>query len=280
MDYSALEDFLGDIIGKAQRGLDIDTSTLSKATGLSETQFQDLKACKSIPEDAVIRMLAEALNLNGDKLIQVARGWVPDSPNELFENETMKVERLVLDAGMTVNCYVLVCKKTGRGAIVDPGGETERIVSRVKAEGVEITHILLTHGHGDHVGSLEEVAAITGATVCGCERDFGLMGGKSKLVTNRVDGGWQQLVGNLAVSAFDLAGHTPGGIGYYTSPVFFSGDALFAGSLGGARGPAYKGQIEAVGRKVLSLDQETRIFPGHGPVTTVGQEKVYNPFFL
>ena len=190
----------------------------------------------------------------------------------------MRVDRLILDAGMTVNCYVLTCKASGNGAVIDPGGQAQLILDAIAD--VQVTHILLTHGHGDHVGALEAIADATQAQVCGCERDFALMGGRSRLVTERVDEGWQTAVGELGIDTVSLPGHTGGGIGYYTAPVLFSGDALFAGSLGGARGDAYLGQIQAVRAKVLSLPEETTIFPGHGPITSVAQELAHNPYFV
>ena len=280
MAYTTLEDFLGDIIGKARRGQGLDASQISETTGLTSAQIGQIESYELIPDDAKIESLAQVLHLNGRKLVEVARGWVPDAPNETFENDQLRVDRLVLDAGMMVNCYVLLCKNTGQGAVIDPGGEANRIISHLGGLNVSITHILLTHGHGDHVGALEEVAKATDAVVCGCERDFGLMGGRSRVVSERVDEGWQVFVGDLEISTFDLAGHTPGGIGYYTQPVFFSGDALFAGSLGGARGEAYRSQIQAVEQKVISLPDDTHIMPGHGPQTSVLQEKTHNPYFL
>jgi hydroxyacylglutathione hydrolase len=280
MAYTTLEDFLGDIIGKARRGQGLDASQISETTGLTSAQIGQIESYELIPDDAKIESLAQVLHLNGRKLVEVARGWVPDAPNETFENDQLRVDRLVLDAGMMVNCYVLLCKNTGQGAVIDPGGEANRIISHLGGLNVSITHILLTHGHGDHVGALEEVAKATDAVVCGCERDFGLMGGRSRVVSERVDEGWQVFVGDLEISTFDLAGHTPGGIGYYTPSVFFSGDALFAGSLGGARGEAYRSQIQAVEQKVISLPDDTRIMPGHGPQTSVLQEKTHNPYFL
>lgn len=280
MAYTTLEDFFGDIVGKARRGQGIETSHILDATGFRQAQLEQIESYALIPDDAQIQSLAKVLNLDGDKLVAVAKGWIPHAPNETFENDQLRVERLILDAGMTVNCYVLICKTTGQGAIIDPGGEANVILARIAELNVSITHILLTHGHGDHVGALEAVAKATGAVVCGCERDFGLMGARSQMVSERVDEGWQVTLGDLDISTFDLAGHTPGGIGYYTPPVFFSGDALFAGSLGGARGEAYGNQIRAVQEKVLSLFDDTRIFPGHGPLTSVKEEKAQNPYFV
>lgn len=278
MGYTALEDLFGDIVGKARRGLGLSTEELARMTGLAE--LEQMESYAWMPDEDGIRTLARVLNLSGDKLVDVANGWMPAHPNDGFEDDVLKVERLILDAGMQVNCYVFTCGQTGAGAVVDPGGEPDRILALIAHMGVRITHILLTHGHGDHVGGLAAVARATGAAVCGCPRDFGLMGDRRDLVAVQVDEGWKAQIGKVTVDAVGLAGHTPGGIGYACGPVFFSGDALFAGSLGGARGAAYAGQVEAVRRKVLSLPEETWIFPGHGPVTSVGQERAHNPYFL
>ena len=278
MSYRTLEDFFGDIVGKARRGQGISESELAQQVGLSVRQIGQIESYELTPDDQTVGRLADALHLDGEKLVEVARGWVPSQGNAAFEDENMRVDRLILDAGMTVNCYVLTCKASGNGAVIDPGGQAELILDAIAD--VQVTHILLTHGHGDHVGALEAIADATQARVCGCERDFALMGGRSRRVTERVDEGWQTAIGELGIDTVSLPGHTGGGIGYYTAPVFFSGDALFAGSLGGARGDAYRGQIQAVRAKVLSLPGETTIFPGHGPITSVAQELAHNPYFV
>ena len=280
MSYHTLEDFLGDIVGKARRGQGISELDLARATGLNAREIGKIESYALTPDDRVIRRLADALHLDGEKLAGVARGWMPQRGNEAFEDRDRRVERLILDAGMTVNCYLLKCRASGKGAIVDPGGQARVILDAVARADVQVTHILLTHGHGDHVGALEAVADATRARVCGCQRDFGLMGSRNQRVTEHVDEGWQTRIGELGVDAVSLPGHTAGGIGYYTAPVCFSGDALFAGSLGGAVGDAYHGQIQAVRAKVLSLPGETTLFPGHGPMTSVAQELSHNPYFV
>ncbi len=280
MAYSTLEDFFGDIVGKARQGQGISEADLAQAAGLTPGEIGRIESYELTPDDGRIHALARALNLNGEKLAEVARGWVPVHANDSFENSTLAVARQILDVGMEVNCYVLKCKTTGDGAIIDAGGGARQILDLVERMEMRVSHILLTHGHGDHVGALGEVAEVTGGRVCCCERDFSLLGGLKQLVAETVDEGWETEVGALKIDAVSLPGHTSGGIGYGTEGIFFSGDALFAGSLGGARGSAYTGQIEAVRGKVLSRDENIWIFPGHGPITTVEEERAHNPFFV
>jgi hydroxyacylglutathione hydrolase len=280
MEYDTLEDFLGDIVGKARRGLGISEAELGKETGLTTTQLSRIESYELVPDDSVITSLARVLSLDSQKLIGIARGWVPKRGNESHSTSKILVERVVLDAGMIVNAYVMKCVKTGAGAIIDAGGQAERILGLVKSMSVDPTHILLTHGHGDHTGALQEVKEATGAQVCCSESDSGMLGSHKGLVDSLVDDGWTTNVGQLRITAASLPGHTAGGVGYGTDGVFFSGDALFAGSLGGARGAAYTGQIEAVRKRVLVMDGETRLFPGHGPITSVLQESEHNPCFV
>ena len=125
MSYRTLEDFFGDIVGKARRGQGISESELARQVGLSVRQIGQIESYELTPDDQTVCRLADALQLDGEKLAEVARGWVPSQGNAAFEDENMRVDRLILDAGMTVNCYVLTCKASGNGAVIDPGGQAE-----------------------------------------------------------------------------------------------------------------------------------------------------------
>ena len=278
--YSTLEDFFGDIVGKARNGMGVSQEVLARAAQLTSADIGRVESYELTPDKDRIRVLASALGLHGEKLAGIAGGWMPRKPNDPEDGPSAAVERQILDVGMEVNCYILKCKTTGKGAIVDPGGGANLVLNLVDKMQAGITHILLTHGHADHIGALGEVKDATQAPVYCSELDFPLLGGRVDLVSEKVDEGWRTKVGELEVEAVNLPGHTPGGVGYRAGELFFSGDALFAGSMGGARGASvYKGQIEAVQNRVLSLEREVRIFPGHGPMTTVGEEQDHNPFF-
>ena len=123
MAYRTLEDFFGDIVGKARRGQGISELELAQQVGLSVRQIGQIESYDLTPDDQAICRLADALHLDGEKLVEVARGWVPTKGNAAFEDENIRVDRLILDAGMTVNCYVLTCKASGNGAVIDPGGQ-------------------------------------------------------------------------------------------------------------------------------------------------------------
>ncbi len=278
MSYTALEDFFGDIVGKAMRGLEVNPDVVGKDSGLSDREVSRITSYDLIPDDDAIRSIAEVLSLDSEKLIRVARGWVPTGGNEEFRTDRVSVDRVILSAGMEVNAYVLKCLATGEGALVDAGGQPDRIVALISDVSARITHILLTHGHGDHVGAVAEMKQKTGARVYCSAEDAGMLA--SDVVDVNVSDSWSDRVGEVTIQAHELPGHTRGGIGFSAEGVFFSGDALFAASLGGARGvAAYTGQIQSVRQKVLGLDPATRIFPGHGPITTVGQEVKNNPCF-
>ncbi|WP_028321149.1 MBL fold metallo-hydrolase [Desulfatiglans anilini] len=176
------------------------------------------------------------------------------------------------------NCYILGCKKTFQGAVIDPGDEVFRITKEISQSGLQITAILLTHGHFDHTGGAKELKKITGAPVLIHPAD-------APALEFPPDGplheGQQIGVGTLTLSVIHTPGHSPGGVCFLAPGAVFTGDTLFAGSIGRTDFPGgdHAGLIRGVTEKIFPLGDVLRVYPGHGPHTTIGQEKRFNPFF-
>jgi hydroxyacylglutathione hydrolase len=193
------------------------------------------------------------------------------------------------------NCYVIGDQETGTGAVVDPGDEAARIALAVEQTNLEVGQILITHAHIDHVGA---VAALVDEYACPvlmhAEAEsmlkqlptqafmMGLKFGKVPSV-NRYVGDEEVLeVGGLKLKSLYTPGHAPGHLAFYveSEALVLSGDALFAGSVG--RTDLFGGSIEllmqSIDERLLTLPDETKVYPGHGPETTIGDERRHNPF--
>jgi len=193
------------------------------------------------------------------------------------------------------NCSLVICEATQQAAIVDPGGEAERILSAVKNHNVTVTKILLTHGHLDHVGGAETLAAQLNTPIIGPEKEdafwldamqqqcdmFGFPKVDSFLPTQWLTEGDTVTVGNIQLDVLHIPGHTPGHVVLFdaVSKQLIAGDILFSGSVGRSDFPRgnHEQLITGIKQKLLTLPEETVVFPGHGPTTTIGREKVSNP---
>jgi hydroxyacylglutathione hydrolase len=191
------------------------------------------------------------------------------------------------------NCYVI--GDGASGAIVDPGDEAARIALAVEQTGLEIGQILVTHAHIDHVGA---VGALADEYACPVlmhtEAEpmlqqlptqammMGLRFGKVPAVDRHIQDGEILEVGSLRLESLYTPGHAPGHLAFYVESegLVLSGDALFAGSVG--RTDLFGGDMEvlvrSINERLLTLPDETRVYPGHGPRTTIGDERAYNPF--
>jgi hydroxyacylglutathione hydrolase len=176
------------------------------------------------------------------------------------------------------NCYILGCKQTKQGLVIDPGDEVLRIVKEITRAGLTIKYIAVTHGHIDHVGGVSELKRITKAPVLIHRLDAGA-------VSIRPDGfleeGQNLQVGNYSVSIIHTPGHSPGGVCLHAPGVVFTGDTLFAGSVGRTDFPggSHELLVEGVRRKIFPLGDDLRVYPGHGPESSIGRERQTNPFF-
>jgi len=204
----------------------------------------------------------------------------------------------ILPVGMfQSNCYIVSCSETGAGVVVDAGDEGERILSAVDKLHVQVKAILQTHAHLDHVGALDEVAPALGAPLCmhrdevavyeSVERQaamFGLGAPKRVTVDRLLEDGDKIGVGKLTAEVFHTPGHSPGHVCFYfreeTPPRILVGDVLFKGSIGRTDlpGGSYETIMETLTNVFLPLPDETIVYSGHGPKTTIGEEKRFNPF--
>jgi hydroxyacylglutathione hydrolase len=193
------------------------------------------------------------------------------------------------------NCYIIGDEDSGAGAVVDPGDEAARIALAVEQTDLEVGSIIVTHAHIDHVGA---VAALADEYACPvlmhAESEpmlmqlptqammMGLKFGKVPAVDRHISDGEVLEVGKLRLRSLYTPGHAPGHLAFYVEDedLVLSGDALFAGSVGRTDLPGGSMEVlmRSIEERLLTLPNETRVFPGHGPQTEIGNERTTNPF--
>jgi len=191
------------------------------------------------------------------------------------------------------NCFIIGCETTMAGAVIDPGDDADRIMAEVKKANLRIDAIINTHGHFDHVGGNRQLKAATGAALMIHSLDapmlaqldrmagaFGLKADNSPAPDRTLDDGDTLSVGELRLTVLHTPGHTPGGISLHTNGCVFVGDTLFQGSIGRTDFPGgdFDTLIRSIRTKLFALDEQTTVYTGHGPETTIGTEKRTNPF--
>jgi len=203
------------------------------------------------------------------------------------------IEKLVVGP-FAANCYIVGSESNREGMIVDPGDEAKRILNKVKELGLDIKLILLTHGHIDHTGALKEVKEATGAEVMVHADDAKSLKGQSlgKLLglsyppppppDRLLKDGDSIDIGDLHFLVLHTPGHTSGGICLQGEGVVFSGDTLFNYSVGRTDlpGGSYNQLMNSLQTKLMTLPDDTIVYPGHGPETTIGAERRGNPFLV
>lgn len=194
------------------------------------------------------------------------------------------------------NCSLVVCTRTLRAALVDPGGEVDRLLAAVTQSGATLEKVLVTHGHVDHCGGAAEVAERTGVPIEGPQREdafwidrldeqgasFGVPGARSFTPDRWLDGGDVATVGEIAFDVLHCPGHTPGHVVFASRAhrIALVGDVLFAGSIGRTDFPRgdHDTLIRSIREKLWPLGDDVTFIPGHGPLSTFGDERASNPF--
>lgn len=192
-----------------------------------------------------------------------------------------------------VNCYIIGDDKTDKAAVIDPGGDVDKIVDVLDENNFKLEYIILTHAHGDHIGGVEELRQRTGAPVYMHKDDLYMLKDSSvnhsisisgtKIETeadNFVNDGDILELGSLKMSIIHTPGHTQGGICVQVENVLLSGDTLFANSIGRSDldGGNQEQLIDSIKSKLFILDEEVTVLPGHGPASTIRIEKLTNPY--
>lgn len=188
------------------------------------------------------------------------------------------------------NCYIVYDMVKNEGFIIDPGGDAGDILNLVSSKNIDIKFIILTHGHFDHTGGVNEIRKALCIPVYVNARDEDLLTGKvlnafsvksePVIFDGFVGDGEKKEYGDEELTVLETPGHTPGGISIRVKDAVFTGDALFCGSIGRTDMPGGSEDElkDSIHKKLLVLPDSTVVYPGHGPSTTIGAEKKHNPF--
>lgn len=272
-----LEDSIGDILRKSRISTQSTEEMAAAAAGVSLAAYQEFERTSRAPAGLNWDLMGSRLTLNGKRLKAQHDGWKPATPDLSQWREL----RVITTAGddMTVNAYLVWDEVTLEAALFDTGFDATPIFQIIDENRLNLKHLFLTHGHADHLAALEPIRArypklrlhsnIKGTPVDQRNRanDFIMLG--SLRITNR-----------------ETTGHAEDGVTYVVGNwpedgphVAIVGDAIFAGSMGGARELLDLARTK-VQEQIFSLPNVTLIGPGHGPLTTVGEEKMHNPWFV
>lgn len=271
-----LEDNIGDVIRKGRAASKVEAAAAASAAGLSVDELNAIEESGKISKQPNWAALGKALGMDGMKLQRIAGGWKPTGIDVSNWRELRQIT--TAGSGMTVNCYLVWDEVSREAALFDTGFDAAPIFQLIDENGLNLKHLFITHLHDDHVAALNPIREkypkifmhVNSTTVPPQHRtrknDFISLG--SLRITNRetpghADEGVTFVVGNWPEDAPHVA---------------IVGDAIFAGSMGGGR--EYWDLAKAkVREQIFSLPTEALICPGHGPMTTVAQEKENNPFF-
>ena len=191
------------------------------------------------------------------------------------------------------NCYFVINEEQKTGVIIDPGGDADQILEKIRQKGIAIEAIFLTHGHSDHIMAVDEVREATGAKVYISEADADMLTKASSNLSVYMGAGREFkatdefLIDGETITAAGLKfkvvatpGHTKGGVCLICEDTIFCGDTIFSESIGRTDFPggSYSQILQSIKTKIMVLPDEMKLLPGHGPATTIGWERRRNPF--
>lgn len=264
-----LEDKLPDILGKAMRGLQLSPAEVAARAGVSADAVESL--CEGVFDENTTRAVAPVLALSPGALAASGREtWSPE-PRKIGSLQTFTT---AFD-DMTVNSYLAVDRAAGTAVAFDTGADSSGMIDFLSKEKLSLKLILITHSHPDHIADLARLQTYSGAQVFTSTAE-------PVEGAQQIEAGGTFSCGALKIESRLTWGHSRGGLTYVVTgleqTVAVVGDAIFAGSMGGGR-VSYQDALKTNRSEILSLPDDTILCPGHGPLTTVGEEKAHNPFF-
>jgi glyoxylase-like metal-dependent hydrolase (beta-lactamase superfamily II) len=271
-----LEDHLGDIIRKARTMSKVSQADAARAAGLTEADFAKLEESGETASKPNFAALAQLVSLQPAKLEGIANGWLPAARDLSGWRELRCIT--TTGGGMAVNCYLVWDEVSREAAVFDTGWEAQPIFVLIAENQLQLRHLFITHTHHDHIAAVGSI--------------------REKFPRIRVHSSAQNApvdqrnrandfvhLGSLRITNRDTPGHAEDGTTYVVGTwpedaphVAIVGDAIFAGSMGGGN-QSWDLARQKVRDQILSLPPDTLICPGHGPLTTVAEEKAHNPFF-
>jgi len=272
-----LEDHLGDLISKARAMSHVSESAAASAAGISEKELSALEETGKAENLKInFASLGKAVGLNPQKLEAIAKGWLP-AKKDLSIWRELRTFNTAGD-GLTVNCYLVWDEVQRDAALFDTGLDAKPVLDCITENQLTLRHIFITHSHWDHIEALGKIReAWPKAKVH--------TSSKNAPVDQRNKQSEIVHLGGLRVTYRETPGHAEDGVTYLVGNwqedaphVAIVGDTIFAGSMGRGN-PDWNLARQKVREQILSLPPETLLCPGHGPLTTVAEEKEHNPFF-
>ena len=265
-----LEDFHEDILEKAMRGQGVGKGEMASRLKVKKSEVEAV--LNGDPSQTLIAGMAEELGLCKSKLLVSARReWFPAR----LKIECLKKFNLPFGS-MRVNAYILWCNERKKAWVFDTGPEVATILGFLKQENLAIDAIFLSHTHQDHIACLEKLKQKTNNPPVFVHKLEPIDG------ANLIEEGFKRESGRLSLRCLHTHGHSVGGLTFLIDglekPIAIVGDAVFAGSMGGGM-VSYGDALRTNREKIMTLPNETILCPGHGPMTTVMEEKKHNPFF-
>ena len=272
----SIEDNFEDVLMKASVGLGLGKHELADCSGLSVEAVEALLAGE--PDESDLRTVAPVLRLDEVALVEMAtKGWYP----KMIELDGLKGYNTSFPLpgydAMTVNSYLIWNSQTKVALAFDTGANVQEMLADIELKHLDLQGLVITHIHRDHIAALDELLSCIEGQVVFAPKLEPVKGARLLKHLDRFE------VDGLSIEARFTNGHSPGGMSYVVQglqkPVAVVGDSLFCLSQGGVRQDNYVRALQNNREQILSLPDATILCPGHGPMTTVANEKAHNPFF-